>query len=85
MRRLPPEGDLVALVSVVGGVSYVRSIRIAGRMMTAADTCAIGAGFSHDPRRACGNVMTAPIAPPGQFTESWCNFIMPRTRRVLRD
>jgi len=83
LRRLRPEGDLVALVSVAAGASYVRSIRIAGKMMTAAETS--GVGVSHDPRRTRGNIMTAPIAPPGRFTESWCNFIMPRTRRVPRD
>ena len=85
LRRLRPEGDLVALVSVAAGASYVRSIRIAGKMMTAAETSAIGVGVRHDPRRTRGNTMTAPIAPPGRFTESWCNFIMPRTRRVPLD
>jgi hypothetical protein len=83
--RLRPEGDLVALVSMAGGASYVRSIRMAGKMMTAAETSAIGGCVSHDPRRTRGNIMTAPIAPPGRFTESWCNFIMPRTRRVPLD
>ena len=83
LRRLRPEGDLVALLSVAGGSSYMRSIRIAGKMTTAAET--FGGGVSHDPRRARGNIMTAPIAPPAGFKESWCNFIMPRTRRVPRD
>ena len=77
LRRLRPEGDLVALRSVAGGSSYMRSIRIAGKMTTAAET--FGVGVSHDLRRARGNIMTAPIAPPGRFTLSWCNFIMPRT------
>jgi len=72
LRRLRPEGDLVALVSMAGGASYVRSIRIAGKMMTAAETSAIGVGVPHDPRRTRGNTMTAPMAPPGRFTESWC-------------
>jgi hypothetical protein len=58
------EGDLVVLVSVPAGASCVRSIRIAGKMMTAAETSAIGVGVSHDPRRTCGNTMTAPMAPP---------------------
>ncbi len=74
LRGLWPEGDLVALVSMAGGASYVRSIRMAGKMMTAAETSAIGVGVSHDPRRTRGNIMTALIAPPGRFTESWCNF-----------
>jgi hypothetical protein len=85
LRRLRPEGDLVALVSEAAGASCVRSIRIAGKMMTAAETSAIGVGVSHDQRRIRGNTMTAPMAPPDQFTESWCDFIMPRTRRVPLD
>jgi hypothetical protein len=67
LRRLRPEGDLVALVSVAGGPSYVRSIRIAGKMMTAAETSAIGVGVSHDPRRTRGNTMIAPMAPPAVY------------------
>jgi hypothetical protein len=83
LRRLRPEGDLAALVSVAGGPSCVRSMRIAGKMTTAAET--FGVGVSHDLRRTRGNTMTAPIAPPGRFTDSRCNFIMPRTRRVPCD
>jgi hypothetical protein len=77
LRRLRPEGDLVALLSVAGGSSYMRSIRTAGKMTTAAET--FGGGVSHDLRRTRGNIMTAPITPPGRFTQSWCNFIMART------
>jgi len=72
LRGLWPERDLVALLSVAGGSWYMRSIRIAGKMTTAAET--FGVGVSHDLRRTRGNMMTAPIAPPGRFTESWCNF-----------
>lgn len=62
LRRLRPEGGLVALVWEAGGSLCARSIRIAGKMTTAAET--FGAGVSHDLRRARGNIMTAPIAPP---------------------
>jgi len=65
LRGLRPEGDLVALLSVAGGSSYMRSIRIAGKMTTAAET--FGVGVSHDLRRTRGNIMTAPIAPPGRL------------------
>jgi hypothetical protein len=83
LRRLRPEGDPVAFLSEAAGASYVRSIRITGKMTTAAQTFSVG--VSHDLRRTCGNIMTAPIAPPGRLTESWCHFIMPRTRRAPRD
>lgn len=62
LRRLRPEGDLVGLVSAAGGSSYVRSIRIAGKMMTAAQTSAVG--VSRNPRCTRGNMMTVPIASP---------------------
>jgi len=65
--RLRLEGDLVALRSVAGGASYMGSIRIAGKMTTAAET--FGVGVSHGLRRPRGNIMTAPIAPPDRFTD----------------
>ena len=67
MRRLRPEGDLVVSVSVPEGASYARSILITGKMIMVADTFGTCVGASHNLRRTCGKVITAPIAAPGRL------------------
>jgi hypothetical protein len=61
--------DLLADLALMDdGASGARSIRTTGRMMITAEAPGMRAGLPRN-RIPRGNLMTAPIVPPGRLTE----------------